>query len=437
KVKSMDNSPRKAVIVGAGPAGLLLAYYLLNRHYQVELFDRRPDPMSVDLDQQRSFPVALQERGRKALRGILGLEDVIAQESVICAGSMIHRKKGVRDIPRKNEVMVIDRNRLVTTILKQLTADYTQPELTIHFNCTCEGIDDKQQIIHLKDADGETLSIRYDRLVGADGARSSLREQLAQQYGFHYEQSYVPDAYKSIFLARKNLTAGVEFARNRIHTSNIGRDSRIILAPQPNDLLHGTFIFNAKHNPLEALTTKEEILDYFEEKLPTFRAVLSPEEAEALLLRPVGRLVTVKCDRFHQGDRILLIGDAAHAVSPSIGQGCNSALEDVIIFKQLLDRCQDDWALAIAQFSQLRVADAHALIDLSDYSFPREKWLIPEFLLRLTIGRKLNRWFPQWFKPFVFDLVLDSDMSYSEVLSLSQGWINKVKRSTDRLSLQE
>jgi len=36
-----------------------------------------------------------------------------------------------------------------------------------------------------------------------------------------------------------------------------------------------------------------------------------------------------------------------------------------------------------------------------------------------------------WVKPFVFDLVLDTDLSYSQVLSLSQGWINKVKRMPD------
>jgi kynurenine 3-monooxygenase len=50
--------------------------------------------------------------------------------------------------------------------------------------------------------------------------------------------------------------------------------------------------------------------------------------------------------------------------------------------------------------------------------------------MRLTLSRLLHRWFPQWVKPFVFDLVLDQDLSYSQVLSLSQGWIDKVRRST-------
>ncbi len=96
---------------------------------------------------------------------------------------------------------------------------------------------------------------------------------------------------------------------------------------------------------------------------------------------------------------------------------------------QLLERYHDDWSQILPQFSEERVPDAHALQDLSNYSFPRNKRLMFEFFLRLQLRRVLHRWFPQWVKPFLFDLVLDSNLSYSEVLRLNQGWINKVKRS--------
>ena len=431
----MNNFSPKALIVGAGPAGLLLAHYLLARHYQVEIYDRRLDPRTVSLDQQRSFPISLQERGRSALRGIPGLEDAISSHSVFCKGTTIHSKKGDRDIPRKNEVMTVDRNQLVLTLLGELTARYFQPALTLKFDCTCENIDDEQQVAQFKTAEGETFSTHYERLIGSDGARSRVRQQLADCGELKYELSYVPDAYKSLYLARKNLEAGVELANDRIHSANLGKDCRIILAPQPGDRLHGAFTFGAGRNPLQNFTQPAEVLDYFEMAIPAFRPLLSPEEAAALIQRPIARLLTVKCNQFHNGDHILLIGDAAHAVSPSIGQGCNSALEDTAILDRLLDETQDNWGQAIARFSQNRIADAHALVALSDYSFPRSKWLIPEFLFRLTVGRKLNKWFPQWFKPFVFDLVMDSAMPYSEVLRHSKGWIAKVKRSTDRAEL--
>jgi len=109
------------------------------------------------------------------------------------------------------------------------------------------------------------------------------------------------------------------------------------MVPQPGDHLNGVIIFDAETNPLEGLSTKEEVKTFFEENFPLFGQLMSLEEAEALLKRPVARVLTVRCDRFHEGDSVLLIGDAAHAVSPSIDQGCNSSLEDVLILGQFLE----------------------------------------------------------------------------------------------------
>jgi kynurenine 3-monooxygenase len=243
------------------------------------------------------------------------------------------------------------------------------------------------------------------------------------------EQNYVLNAYKSVFLPRLNPALGLELEPDKIHGWNRDNKTRILLVPQPGDRLNGVIIFDAEHNPLINLSTKEEVLTFFQENFPLFGQLMSEVEAEDFLKRPVGRVLTVRCDRFHEGDSVLLIGDAAHAVSPAIGQGCNAALEDVLVFERLLEQYEDDWALALPAFSEQRVPDAHALRELSDYSFPRTKLLGVEFFLRLTIHRLLHRWFPQWVKPFVFDLVRDQDLSYSQVLSLSQGWINKVKRS--------
>lgn len=424
-----DTSSQTIVIVGAGPAGLLLAHYLLRRGDRVQIYDRRPDPRQVALDQQRSFPISLQYRGRRALQGIPGLEEAIADYSVMCQGTYLHRKGKARRILRKHPILTIDRNRLVLVLLEQLVARYPDPaQLSLTFDCTCQEVDSQSQTVSFQAADGQS-TVNYDRLIGADGARSCVRAALVAEHGLNCQQIYVRDAYKSIFLARTNPHQGVELAPDFIHACNIGGDARILLAPQPGDQMHGAFIFNAENSPFDGLKTKADVLDYFATHLPTFRPLLSEAEAEALLQRPTARLTTVTCDRFHHGDRILILGDAAHAVSPSIGQGCNSALQDVAWLNQLLDHYQNDWSQVLPQFSQQRVIEAHALRDLSDYSFPRSKALVLEFFLRLTVGRKLHQWFPSQFSPFVFDLVLDTDLNYSEVLKLSEGWINKVKRS--------
>ena len=425
----LSKATLKATIVGAGPAGLLLAHYLLQRRYQVSLYDRRPDPRQIDADQRRSFPISLQTRGQKAIQGVPGLEAAVANHSLFCQGTVIHNGKKSRDIRRQEKVMAVDRNQMVLTFLEELTARYQAPELTVEFDCTCDRLDSRAQTLTFLDAKDEAFSVSYDRLIGADGANSQIRTQLAERDGFNYEQSYVSDAYKSLFLNRTNLAEGVDLAVDRIHASNINNNTRIILAPQPNDQLHGAFIFDAQNNPLAAFTHPDQIRAYFAENLPTFYPLLSAAEAEALIDRPVARLLTVRCDRFHHGEHILLIGDAIHAVSPSIGQGCNAALQDVEIFNQLLDSHQDDWAKAITQFSELRRADAYALRELSDYSFPRSKPLVAEFFLRLLLSRKLHQWFPQRFKPFLFDQVLETDLAYSKILQDHQAWIDRVKQS--------
>ena len=135
-------TPQKIVIIGAGPAGLLLAHYLLRRQrYYIEIYDRRPDPRRIEPNECRSFPISLQKRGFKALQGIPGLEEAIAQHAVICQGTVIHSKNKTKDIQRKNPVLTVDRNRLVIALLEQLTSTYPDSALKLHFNCICQRLD--------------------------------------------------------------------------------------------------------------------------------------------------------------------------------------------------------------------------------------------------------------------------------------------------------
>ncbi|NER32082.1 MAG: FAD-dependent monooxygenase, partial [Symploca sp. SIO1C4] len=395
------------------------------------IYERRRDTHLSDVSSERTFPISLQERGRKALRAIKGLEEAIAAESVFCQGTIIYGKKGkIRQIPRQTPVLTIDRNRLVSILLKQLTETYSHNQVKVHFNCQCTAVDGTAKTVSLKLNQAESFTTDYDLLVGADGARSQIREYLSKNAGLVCSQNYVPDAYKSVYLSRLNPDTGLELEANKIHTFTLENKARMLMVPQAGDQLHGVIIFEHQNNPLEGLSTKEDIKEFFETNFPIFGQLMSLEEAQMLLKRPVARVLTVRCERFHEGDSVLLIGDAAHAVSPSIGQGCNSSLEDVLILRQLLEQYGNDWGQVLPAFSQQRVSDAHALRELSDYTFPRQKSLIVEFLLRTIIKRLFHRWFPHWVKPFVFDLVLDTDLPYSQVLSLSQGWINKVKRSS-------
>lgn len=69
--------------------------------------------------------------------------------------------------------------------------------------------------------------------------------------------------------------------------------------------------------------------------------------------------------RWHDGSRMIIIGDAAHATSPAAGQGASMSLEDAVILAQCLRDCPDP-ASAFVTFESLRrervqriVADGH------------------------------------------------------------------------------
>ena len=207
-----------------------------------------------------------------------------------------------------------------------------------------------------------------------------------------------------------------------------------LLKSDDNNLVTGKFDCNCvgidkTEQTVTLEPTAAAVLDYFAKNIPSLRPLMTLEDAEALRQRPVSKIVTVKCDRLNVGGRIVLIGDAVHAVSPSIGQGCNASLQDVMVFAQVLDEYQDDWEKALPAFTNKRLADVHALRDLSDYSFPRSQPMSLEFVFRLTLGKKLRHWFPRLLRPLPMELIMEGEMPYSEVLRQTQGWIERVRQS--------
>ena len=75
---------------------------------------------------------------------------------------------------------------------------------------------------------------------------------------------------------------------------------------------------------------------------------LIPDLAQAFFDNPTGHMTTIKCAPWNAEGRVLLLGDAAHAIVPFFGQGMNCGFEDVSV----LERCMTEhteawWALCM------------------------------------------------------------------------------------------
>jgi kynurenine 3-monooxygenase len=117
-------------------------------------------------------------------------------------------------------------------------------------------------------------------------------------------------------------------------------------------------------NGFEDLDSEEKVQAFFEEYFPDALQHM-PTLMEDFFSNPHDKMGTIKCFPWAISDKALLIGDAAHAVVPFYGQGMNASFEDCRVLDELLDKHNDDFGLAYAEFEQVRKGNADAIGDLA------------------------------------------------------------------------
>jgi kynurenine 3-monooxygenase len=411
----------KIIIVGAGSAGLLLAHYLLQRQakYHIEIYDRRPDPRSISPENARSFPLTLNIRGINALNQIPGLEQAVKNASVMINGSIFHQNQGKNRVAnRKTPLFCLDRTALNVTLLETLAQHPNFSQISLFFDTKCTEVDAVNKIAKFTQNDSNILTKDYDILIGADGARSLIRNQFLN--ADQVQEKLVYADYKTLF-----LPVDSRLQTNYIHGWRSPDTSSIILVAG-EQFTSGVITFPRQTNHLVNLKTAKEVKQFFATNFPIIAEILPDTEAEAFAQRPLGTVLTIKCDRYHdQNHSILLIGDGAHAVSPSLGLGCNSAMEDVFILNNLLDQYNDNWTEVLPQFTEVRKADAHALVELSESPFPFDKKVFFELIIRQFWGKIIK-------KPSMFELLSNTNTPYAEIFNQYESWIIKVKKSNEK-----
>lgn len=167
-------------------------------------------------------------------------------------------------------------------------------------------------------------------------------------------------------------------------------------------------------NSFAALQTAADVRRSFEEQ---FRDVpLMPNLAEDFLTNPAGSLVTIRCSPWHVGPRVVLLGDAAHAVVPFLGQGMNAAFEDCTVLHQCLME-RTDREVAFRRFETLRREHTDVLAELCVANYIEMRDLVSSrtFLLKKKLDILLNKLFPRWYIP-LYTLVSFTRTPYADAL---------------------
>ena len=131
---------------------------------------------------------------------------------------------------------------------------------------------------------------------------------------------------------------------------------------------------------------------------------------------PTGYLGTVHCRPWRYRDRIVLIGDAAHAIVPFHGQGMNAAFEDCAEIDALVAEHGGDWNLVLGEFEARRADNAGAIAEmaLENYRVMRDHVRGDEFNLRTEAAFELERRFPDRFIPRYSMVMFHPEIGYAE-----------------------
>src|SRR5690554_2644844 len=408
---------KKVAVVGAGLVGSLLAILLAKKGLDVTVFERRPDLRKAKTIGGRSINLALSNRGFKALE-LAGFTNEVKAITIPMYGRQMHDVNGqlsYQPYGKENEAIYsVSRGQL-----NQMLMNLAENDQNIHyqFNHTCKNIDLTNNEIHFTDTITQTSKhYVYDHIFGTDGTYSAVRGALQKTPLFNYSQEYLLHGYKELHVPA--LANGTHcFNKNCLH---IWPRSEFMLIALPN--LDGSFtatlFFPLKgENSFESLNTEKKVISFFEETFPDALTNM-PTLAKDFFENPTSNLVTIRCNPWNYKNKVLLMGDAAHAIVPFYGQGLNAGMEDCTIFYQLLENFNLDDDNLFNVFSKKRIDDSNAIADLALYNYIEMRDLSgnEDFLLRKKIERKFSDLYPDKWMP-LYSQVSFSHIPYSEALA--------------------
>jgi kynurenine 3-monooxygenase len=126
-----------------------------------------------------------------------------------------------------------------------------------------------------------------------------------------------------------------------------------------------------------------------------------PDLAAEYFRNPTGSLVTIACSPWHAGGKVVLLGDACHAVVPFHGQGANAAFEDCVVLRDCLRERAPALGAAFAAFEKRRKehTDALAALSIANFEEMRDHTASRLFRARKGLEKALHRLFPSWYIP--------------------------------------
>lgn len=369
---------REAVVVGGGIAGLTTAIALRRQGVNVQVFE-----LASERDAETAGRmVTIMPNGLRALRCIdPAIADAIEAAGSRLGSTFILSPAGavLQESPSNDDDARTPVSCRWGAILAVLQAFLPQGVVRFgHEFKAIEGETADRVSASFTSSNGEEVVVESDLLIGTDGVNSRSRQLVLEGEEERERWGRARDCGRVIWIGvvpRDQLPFEHAAPHHTCFTLGSGRTSIVsdcggglaYLAFTCTDEAGGGLV-GVGERSRDSGEIREKLLQLFGD-WPAYVEVIKSVPPSIFIER---RILDVPggLPRWHKG-RVMILGDAAHAIPPSLGQGANLAAEDALELARQVVADHDSLNSALSAFSAIRTPRVAKIVDLNSASIQR------------------------------------------------------------------
>lgn len=345
-------------VIGGGIGGLCTAYALQQQGLNVSVYEATSTfkPIGAGIGIGSNAMQALIE---------LGIGEDIYLNSTYLTTQLFFNQHGKKlnsiDFSALQKLygqsnITIQRADLHETLYKSVDVN----KLFLNKRCLSIKQSDKNCVINF--SDGSTAEADY--VIAADGIHSPIRKQYVENSTPRYAG----------YMCWRGVSTYHPFVEEHTSVEVWGKAGRIGYAPLKDGKIYWFACVNSvENNAFLHHLEKEQIAQLFKDYPPEIAEIILSTEEKNILHHD---LYDVKPLRNYHFNRVLLLGDAAHATTPNMGQGAGQAIEDALVLSKALQET-NDWQQAAKQYETIRLPKTKKVTQLSRQIGLAAQWTNP------------------------------------------------------------
>ncbi len=335
----------KITIIGAGIGGLTTAIALLKKGFDVEIFEAVSEikPIGAGIILANNAMQVYQKLGlEKAIQmQAQQISKLTVADANIKALSTLH----LQDFEKRYQTanFGIHRGKLQNILLQQIPKEaiFTGKKLA-DFQKTDQGVS-----LHFTDGSSHLSEI----VIAADGIHSVVRKKL-------FPQSKIRSARQACWRGIASMTIPERYQHEVFECW--GKGERFGIVSIDANTIYWFALRNYKKD-LRKEFADFDITQLGENFHPFIQEILAATPKEKIFLDDITDLSRLP-SWHHQN--ICLIGDAAHAMTPNMGQGAGQAIEDAWVLSEMMAK-EKTHLLAFEKFEALRRKKVDKIVKMS------------------------------------------------------------------------